>query len=81
MVEINKSIFEKPLQFDPEKELLVLRVNAIFKRDILNAIYFDIHKQIEKGVVMLPAWLDFAIIPKDTEILVEKESNDDQVRC
>lgn len=71
------SIFTKDHEtnFDPEKETLILRPRVMMTREALNGWYFEINEELKKGVVMIPNWMDIAIIPKDAEILVEKESN------
>lgn len=63
----------KEVKVNPEKDKLLLKVNMMVKSEVLNAIYFDIQKQYESGVVLVPSFMDFAIVPKETEILVKKE--------
>lgn len=61
--------------FNPEKETLLLRPRIMLPRERLDAWYFEISKQIEKGVAMIPTYFDLVVIPKQTEILVPKENS------
>jgi hypothetical protein len=66
------NLFEKrSIAVDPEKEQLVLKVNMMLRNEELSALYFDIHEQYKTGVVVLPAFVDAAIVPKGTNIVVE----------
>ena len=66
------NLFEKrSIAVDPKKEQLVLRVNMMLRNEELSALYFDIHEQYKTGVVVLPAFVDAAIVPKGTNIVVE----------
>ena len=68
------SLFEtKEIKVDPKKESILLKVNMMLDPKVLNALYFDIYKQYESGVVVVPSFIDFVIIPKETELLVKKE--------
>lgn len=67
------NLFEKrSITIDPEKEKLVLRVNMMLRNEELSALYFDIHEQYKTGVVVLPAFVEAAVIPKNTSIVVAK---------
>ena len=61
--------------FNPEKETLLLKSNINLKKEVLDIVYFEIFEQIKKGVVAIPMFMDVVIIPKETEFLVPKESN------
>lgn len=65
------------IKFDPEKETIILKLKATLKRETLDALYLDILEQMKNNVVILPPFMDVIIIPKNTEILVEKESKTD----
>lgn len=65
------------INFNPETDALVLRSKAMLKQELLDAIYLDISEQVKKGIVILPSFMELIIIPKDTEILVPKESKTD----
>ena len=64
----------KQIEVDPEKDVILFKVNCMLKSDVLNALYFDLQKQYETGVIVVPEFIDVMIIPKGTEILVEQES-------
>ena len=66
------NLFEKrSITVDPKKEKLVLKVNIMLRNEELSALYFDIHEQYKTGVVVLPAFVDAAIVPNGTNIVVE----------
>lgn len=73
------SIFSGDTQMviNPKKQTLVLRPLVALPRHQMDALYFEIEEEFRRGVVMLPTYFDLVVIPKDTDILVKKENNDE----
>lgn len=62
-------------------DILVVKCNAFLRQDKYKDLYQSIFEQKINGVVILPAYCDAVIVPKDTEIKVEPDSDQSNHTC
>lgn len=62
-------------------DILVVKCNVFLKQDKYKDLYQSILEQKINGVVILPAYCDAVIVPKDTEIKVEPDSDQPNHTC
>lgn len=57
-------------------DILVIRAPYLMKKEAMQRTYDDILKQMESGLVMLPAGFSVALCPKDVEVKFMDSNND-----
>jgi hypothetical protein len=58
-------------------DLLVVKVNAMYKAHDLRCIHEGLVKQKATGVIILPPGCEAIVVPDDVEIKVEKEKENE----
>lgn len=57
-------------------DILVIRAPYMMKKEAMKRAYDQILKQMESGLVMLPAGFSVALCPKDIEVRFMDSNND-----
>jgi len=67
---------EKPSKHNRKNDILVIRAPFLMKKENMKRTYDTLIKQMESGIVMLPAGFIVALCPKDVEVNFMDSSND-----